>query len=666
MRCNRFSTGLTLGAVAMAIVALTASAHAATLVPINSVTGSYGGNYAGTLAKMIDGSGMTLTDPADPSTWTATSNAYGNEWQTRSLLSGATNSKIAWTALDLGSSTANLENLYLWNVREDPLRGTNTYNMYYSDSPTVALPPAPATNTAGSDYDFASGGWTLFNTSGALSVPQRGNSPDPPNAVVNLGGISAQYIGLEILTNHGTTRPNVGLAEVAITAGAAGGGGELAGELGVLDPANANGGVNPATGAAWQEGDQYRLAFHTSTKRDATSTDINDYNTFVNTVADGSVAFPSLGDGDKWKVLGSTATVSARQNTGTETNDGLPIFVLDGTTLIAKDSDDMWNGFSDINGNAIRINTGDINTSPHYSPYLNEEGTGDTGAVHGVNVATGTNPGGTIRTPLGGATVNWGSSNANRTGRVWVRWDSGDPTSQWSFYALSDPLALVEDSGGPGPGPGPGPVEIPIFNGSFELPPRGDGGYGPADGWAPWGPDPDVGNWNPEGYQFSAGAPDGDHVGWAYQYAPLNGTPNGLTQVLTTNFEAGTEYELTVEVGNAYDYYFPGYAVQLLAGGTVIAEDNNTLHPAWEEWATSTVGYSYDPVHAALVGQPLEIRLLALGLDPEGGGTDVEVEFDNVRLTALSSAAVPEPGTFALAALGLLGLAWYARRRRRS
>jgi MYXO-CTERM domain-containing protein len=233
----------------------------------------------------------------------------------------------------------------------------------------------------------------------------------------------------------------VAIATLALTAASSNA--ALVGQLGVLDVNNANYGINPATGVAWAAGDQYRLTFHTEDKRDATSSNIADYNTFVQSVAAGSTAFPDLGNGT-WKVLGSTATVSARENTGTVTNSNMGIFVLDGVTMIASDSDDMWDGW-DVDGNSIRINTGDINTSPHYSPWLNENGAGDTGVVHGVNCATGTNPNGTIRTPLGGPDrVNWGSSNANRTGRVWVRWDSGNPAADWSFYALSDPLTVRE------------------------------------------------------------------------------------------------------------------------------------------------------------------------------------------------------------------------------
>ena len=212
------------------------------------------------------------------------------------------------------------------------------------------------------------------------------------------------------------------------------------GQLGVLQD-TADGGINPQTGQPWAPGDQYRLAFYTDDKRDATSTDINDYNTFVQGVAAGSTLYPLLGNGT-WKVLGSTETVSARQNTNTDTNVAIPIYVLDGETRIAVDSNDMWNGFTGSSGSNTRIAAGPV----VYAPYLDENGAGDTGTNHGEAVATGSNSNGTIRTPLGGATrVNYGASNANNSGRVFIRFDAGNPASQWSFYALSDPLTVVPE-----------------------------------------------------------------------------------------------------------------------------------------------------------------------------------------------------------------------------
>jgi len=109
------------------------------------------------------------------------------------------------------------------------------------------------------------------------------------------------------------------------------------------------------------------------------------------------------------------------------------------------------------------------------------------------------------------------------------------------------------------------------------------------------------------------------------------------------------DYTLTVEVGNADYYYWSGYSVQLLTGGNVLAEEG-ALWPDYMKWGTSTVAYTYDSGHAGLVGQPLEIRLLNLGLDkdaPDGAEANqdgyVGVEFDDVRLTALL-VHVPIPG----------------------
>ena len=58
------------------------------------------------------------------------------------------------------------------------------------------------------------------------------------------------------------------LAGLALTVGSANA--ALVGELGVMQP-TADGGINPQTGLAWAAGDQYRLAFYTSTTRNSAS-----------------------------------------------------------------------------------------------------------------------------------------------------------------------------------------------------------------------------------------------------------------------------------------------------------------------------------------------------------------------------------------------------------
>ncbi len=200
-----------------------------------------------------------------------------------------------------------------------------------------------------------------------------------------------------------------------------------------------------------------------------------------------------------------------------------------------------------------------------------------------------------------------------------------------------------------------GAAAFTIVNPGFEDPVLAEDDWTWLDvpGWTQVGAD-GPGIWNTTESDFEpVVATEGQNVLYT-ENAPA-GVANGVTQLLPDVFTANVDYTLTVDVGNSWAYYFAGYSVQLLAGGVVIAEDNDTLWPDYKTWATSTVQYTYDPAHSALVGQPLEIRLLNLGLDKDNPPGDiVGVEFDNVILT-------PEPATLALLGLGALVL-----RRKRS
>jgi hypothetical protein len=82
-------------------------------------------------------------------------------------------------------------------------------------------------------------------------------------------------------------------------------------------------------------GDQYRLMFITSGTIDALSTDIATYNNFVN--AQAALSTDATIQSLAWNMFGSTATVSAKDNTSTNftatTDPGLPIYTLDGVRL---------------------------------------------------------------------------------------------------------------------------------------------------------------------------------------------------------------------------------------------------------------------------------------------------------------------------------------------
>ncbi len=90
------------------------------------------------------------------------------------------------------------------------------------------------------------------------------------------------------------------------------------------------------------DGDKFRLLFVTTTSRNAASTDIATYNTFVQTAAKGGHAAISDSCGNLFKVVGSTATVDARDNAGL-TGTGFPMYWLGGAK-VADDYVDFLDG----------------------------------------------------------------------------------------------------------------------------------------------------------------------------------------------------------------------------------------------------------------------------------------------------------------------------------
>lgn len=202
-------------------------ASSSALVGIAAITGSHGGDqYANGLASLTNGSGINKVNPNDPSTWTMNGSGYQDEWMATYLKVGANvtpglNGKVAWACLDFGSKTP-LGMLYLFNTNYGGgISSTDQFNLYYADSPAVALPAQPAKGTYATtgltpqaDYNFSGGGWTLFNTAGPLTATKAGITS------LNLPGVSARYLAIEIISNQGDSfgGGRVGFDEIAITA----------------------------------------------------------------------------------------------------------------------------------------------------------------------------------------------------------------------------------------------------------------------------------------------------------------------------------------------------------------------------------------------------------------------------------------------------------------
>jgi len=204
----------------------------------------------------------------------------------------------------------------------------------------------------------------------------------------------------------------------------------LEGELGILTPGTLAGN-NPATGAPWAVGDNYRFAFFTSAKTTAESADISTYNTWVQGLANATTVYDIGEDeGVTWKAIGSTDAVDARDNTSTNPTvdgSGHAIFLLDGSTVVANDYNDLWDG--DIQHIIDLTEQGDVDT---YWPFTGTYTDGTEAPGHAFSQGA-LGDGGEIHQGRSDVTTEW----------IWRMWTSAPATSELQMYALSEPLVIV-------------------------------------------------------------------------------------------------------------------------------------------------------------------------------------------------------------------------------
>ena len=169
------------------------------------------------------------------------------------------------------------------------------------------------------------------------------------------------------------------------------------------------------TPSGLSDGDEFRLIFLTSTSREATSSDIGVYNTFVqNRAAAGHMQIQSYSL--QFRVVGSTAAVDARDNTST-TGTGVPIYWLNGAK-VANNYADFYDGSWSNEANPKK-----------------ESGTNSTNG--NLSVFTGSNDNGTASgNPLGSRLVTTGRLNSSTISPLF---SSGgrNATADSPFYGLS-------------------------------------------------------------------------------------------------------------------------------------------------------------------------------------------------------------------------------------
>ena len=122
----------------------------------------------------------------------------------------------------------------------------------------------------------------------------------------------------------------------------------------------------------------------------------------------------------------------------------------------------------------------------------------------------------------------------------------------------------------------------PFGNASFEFP-MADGflsSIAPR-GWTEWDPGNvgNVGTWNPLPAVLT-GIPDGANIAAIYHGNSIPQQAYGIFQAMGQNYTPDTDYQISVEVGHSAIHAWPGYRIELWAGTTKIAEDDNSLTPA--------------------------------------------------------------------------------------
>ncbi len=183
-----------------------------------------------------------------------------------------------------------------------------------------------------------------------------------------------------------------------------------------------------STPAGLSNGDKFQFIYVTPTQTPTTSTDIATYNTFVNaSVNTGDATY--LGKLVQWKALGSTDTVSALQNLGTNP---YGIYQSNGTKVAnSLDSSGLWSGSGDIIGATMDLAGGGASRPIVSGTNPNSGG-----------MYIGGNGGPLARHTLGNPTYQQLVGNASEGNGGWLAADFGGVLQPGYMYAVSEVLTV--------------------------------------------------------------------------------------------------------------------------------------------------------------------------------------------------------------------------------
>ena len=190
----------------------------------------------------------------------------------------------------------------------------------------------------------------------------------------------------------------------------------LAALMGMSSPSEAALTLRPG---GLNEGDLFRVLFISSARRDALSSDISVYDSFIASLAAVAGIDTYFGTPVTWQVLGSTFAVSAIDRVAL---DSVALFSMSGVQ-VANSGADLWDGSID-------------------APILADEG----GRFNEGLVYTGTRPDGRAADdPLGGRALlitELGLSSIGVTDRNWVSAGVGGGDTRRFMYGVSSVLTV--------------------------------------------------------------------------------------------------------------------------------------------------------------------------------------------------------------------------------
>ena len=325
------------------------------------------------------------------------------------------------------------------------------YNQFVT-ADAVAVPALAALNTTW--YAVASAeGSALWNTSTGLGGGVPIYRPDGVRLANNYDHLWGTSNGAPLLAAPNITASGAVAPSSTVWTGSSSWGGNIGSGLGSSGPFAGTGNCT-ATSSSWiwgtsefqsqnrplygmsdiltapfpeyptdlRPGDSFRILCVTDTTRDATSSDIADYDAFA--TADALAVQKLQKFGATWKALVSTPSISAKVHTGTDAAGGVPIYRPDGVR-VADNYTHLW---GTVNGPQLLV-----------APNLTSSG-----AVQSVWAWTGSYAEGVPNQPLGGSGGMTFAGDPLAVGYSWM-WSSDFAQSESRpLYAISSVITVPQ------------------------------------------------------------------------------------------------------------------------------------------------------------------------------------------------------------------------------